>query len=69
MCITRAPKKCINISSTVKSARVGDGRSGPTGGYVREGVPDRGVQGGGAPRPMPAQRKIFEHLRRLEVIF
>ena len=30
-----------------------------TEGFVREGVPDRGVQGGGAPRPRPAQRKIL----------
>ena len=30
-----------------------------TGTFVREGVPDWGVQGGGAPRLRPAQRKIF----------
>ena len=33
--------------------------SGPTGMYVREGVPNRGEQGGGDPRPRPAQRENF----------
>ena len=46
----------------------GDDPSGPTGGVVREGVPDLGPE---APRaPMgAAQRENFEHLRRLGAFF
>ena len=49
----------LGVKSRLK-APVGDGPSGPTGGYVREGVLDRGVQGGGgAPCTRPAQRENF----------
>ena len=41
----------------------GDAPSGPTGMYVQEGVPSQGVQGGGAPRPRPAQREILSTWR------
>ena len=66
----------FTVKSTQNSAlnrrerpRVGDGRPGPTGTYVREGEPDRGVQGGGAPRLGPRAAEIFGKLRASEAIF